>query len=201
MYRIFVIFFLLANFTVGWASPGQPEAKPAAAEYRLFARDLVRLTVRNEPDVSVDQRIDGAGTITVPLLGQLKVAGLTLIEAQNLIAKRYQDGEIFVHPEVFISVLEYAPKEVMVLGQVGKQGKQAFPPEVGRMSIVEAITAAGGLTRIAKGDGVKVTRKDEEGVEHSFTIDVEKLIEGRGNKDDAFQLQPGDVVFVPERVF
>lgn len=177
------------------------EAKPNPTEYRLFSRDLIRLAVRNEPDVSLDQRIDGTGTVTVPLLGPMKVAGLTLAEAQASIAKRYREEEIFVHPEVFITVLEYSPKEVMVLGQVSKQGKQSFPPEAGSMSIVEAITAAGGLTRIAKGDGVRVTRKDEQGVEHSVTVDVEKLIEGRGNKEDAYQLQPGDVVFVPERVF
>jgi polysaccharide export outer membrane protein len=117
------------------------------------------------------------------------------------IAKRYVDGEIFIRPEVVVSLVEYSPKEVMVLGQVGKQGKQSLPPEAATMSIVETITAAGGFTRIAKGDAVRVTRKDERGAEQSFTVNVEKLIDGRAPAGESFLLQPGDVVFVPERVF
>jgi protein involved in polysaccharide export with SLBB domain len=89
---------------------------------------------------------------------------------------------------------------VMVLGQVGKQGKQVLPPEAVTLTIVEAITSAGGFTRIAKGDAVRVTRKDERGGEQSFTVNVEKAIEGRAS-GEPFLLQPGDVVFVPERVF
>ena len=177
------------------------ETSAAAKEYRLFPRDIIHVAVHDEPDVAVDQRVNGAGEVNIPLLGAMKVAGLTLVEAQKLIAKRYIEGEIFIHPEVSISVVEYSPKEVMVLGQVGKQGKQAFPPEAGGISIVEAITGAGGLTRIAKGDAVKVTRKDEAGSEQSFTVNVEKLIQGRAAAGESFILQPGDVVFVPERVF
>jgi polysaccharide export outer membrane protein len=172
-----------------------------ANRYRLFSRDLVRVAVQGEPDVSVERRIDGLGEINVPLLGQIKVAGLTPAETQVAIAKRYVTDEIFVRPEVVVSVLEYSPKELMVLGQVSKQGKQVLPPEAVAMPIIEAITAAGGFTRIAKGDAVKVTRKDEKGGEQVFTINVEKMIEGRAAGGDAFQLQPGDVVFVPERVF
>jgi polysaccharide export outer membrane protein len=172
-----------------------------ASRYRLFSRDLIRVAVQGEPDVSVERRVDGLGEVNVPLLGQVKVAGLTPTEVQVTIAKRYVTDEIFVRPEVVVSVLEYSPKELMVLGQVTKQGKQILPPEAVSMPIIEAITAAGGFTRIAKGDGVKVTRKDERGGEQSFTINVEKMIEGRGTSGEAFQLQPGDVVFVPERVF
>jgi polysaccharide export outer membrane protein len=172
-----------------------------ANRYRLFSRDLVRVAVQGEPDVSVERRIDGLGEINVPLLGQIKVAGLTPAETQVAIAKRYVADEIFVRPEVVVSVLEYSPKELMVLGQVGKQGKQVLPPEAVAMPVIEAITAAGGFTRIAKGDAVKVTRKDDKGGEQVFTVNVEKMIEGRAAGGEAFQLQPGDVVFVPERVF
>lgn len=177
------------------------EATAAVKEYRLFPRDLIRIAVHDEPDVATDQRINASGDVNVPLVGAVKVAGLTPVEAQKIIAKRYVDGEIFIHPEVSVGVIEYSPKEVMVLGQVGKQGKQSFPPEAGGVSIVEAITGAGGLNRIAKGDAVKVTRKDDNGTEQSFTVNVEKLIQGRAAPGDSFMLQPGDVVFVPERVF
>jgi polysaccharide export outer membrane protein len=192
---------ILLLCSLGVSSAAESAPVPDAAQYRLFIRDLVRLSVQGEPDMSVDRRIDGLGQINVPLLGEVKVAGLTAAEAQALIARRYVEEEIFVRPEVVVSIVEYSPKEVMVLGQVNQQGKQTFQPEAGAMPIVEAITAAGGLTRIAKGDAVRVTRKDERGAEQSFTVNVEKLIQGRAAPEETFMLQPGDVVFVPERVF
>jgi protein involved in polysaccharide export with SLBB domain len=176
-------------------------AREPAGRYRLYPRDLIRIAVQGEPDVSVERRIDGHGEVSIPLLGQFKVAGLTVADAQAAIARRYMAEEIFIRPEVVVSVSDYSPKELMVLGQVTKQGKQVFPPETTAMPIVEAITAAGGFTRIAKGDAVKVTRKDDRGAEQSFTVNVERLIDGRGGPAEIFLLQPGDVVFVPERVF
>lgn len=172
----------------------------AANSYRLYARDLIQIAVQGEPDVSVQRRLDGAGEVAVPLLGAVKLAGFTLGEAQAEIARRYRTAEIFIHPEVVVSVVEYSPKEVLVLGQVSKQGKLTLSPEAAGMSIIEAITSAGGFTRIAKSDGVRITRKDENGLEHTLTIDVEKMLAGRSTTEP-FLLQPGDVVFVPERVF
>lgn len=195
------------KFHPGWllalcltATVSTAEESAAPTRYQLFVRDLIRIAVQGEPDVSVDRRVDGLGEINVPLLGQIKVAGMTPAAAQELIAQRYIREEIFIRPQVVVTVIEYSPKEIMVLGQVGKQGKQPLAPEAVTMSVVEAITSAGGFTRIAKGDAVRVTRKDERG-EQSFTVNVEKLIQGRGTADEAFQLMPGDVVFVPERVF
>ncbi len=174
---------------------------PETGRYRIFSRDMIRVAVQGEPDLSVDRRIDALGEIYVPLLGNVKVAGLTPAEAQAAIAKRYVDEEIFIRPEVIVTVLEYSPKEIMVLGQVGRQGKLSMPAEAVNMPIVEAITSAGGFTRIAKGDAVRVTRKDEKGNEQSVTVNVEKMIDGRAGSIEPFLLQPGDVVFVPERVF
>lgn len=183
------------------AAPGSAaETQASSGSYRLFVRDLVQIAVQGEQDVSVQRRVDGSGEVAVPLLGAVKISGLTVTEAQAEIARRYKAEEIFIHPEVVVSVVEYSPKEVLVLGQVGKQGKLQLAPEAVGMSIVEAITGAGGFTRIAKSEAVRVTRKEENGAERVFTVDVEKLIAGRAGAE-SFQLQPGDVVFVPERVF
>ncbi|MEY2882133.1 MAG: hypothetical protein RLZZ15_4513 [Verrucomicrobiota bacterium] len=190
-------FLLAATAAISVAA----DSGSAKLRYRLFPRDLIRLSVQGEPDMSVDRRLDGLGEISVPLLGQIKVVGLTVSEMQALIAKRYVDEEIYKRPEVVASVVEYSPREVSVLGQVGKQGKQSFPPEAAGISIVDAITSAGGFTRIGKSDGVRVTRKDERGDEKTIVVNVEKMIDGKGVVFEPFTLQPGDVVFVPERVF
>lgn len=181
-----------------------PASTPAVRrleEVRLFARDQVKITVQGEPDVAVERQIDPSGEINVPLLGAVKIAGLTIAGAQQAIADRYIHDEIFIHPEVVVTVTAFAPKEVTMLGQVGKQGKVLFPADTTSLSVVEAIADAGGLSRIAKGDGVRVTRRDAAGVEQTFTINVDKMVEGRGATGEVFYLQPGDIVFVPERVF
>lgn len=197
-FRAFLAAWLLG--AAGSLAQAADTALSAAVNYRLFVRDVIQIAVQGEPDVAVQRRIDGSGEVAVPLLGAVKLAGLTVAEAQSEIARRYKAEEIFIRPEVVVSVVEYSPKEVLVLGQVGKQGKLPLPPEATSMSIVEAVTGAGGFTRIAKSDAVRVTRKDDSGAERVFTVDVEKLLAGRSGAEP-FQLQPGDVVFVPERVF
>lgn len=198
--------FLIGLFLtgVGFAVAADDAAPIEAAtplRYRLFPRDLIRISVHGEPDASVERRVDSLGEVYVPLVGQVKLAGLTLNEAQALLAKRYIEEEIFIRPDVLVSITEYSPKEIMVLGQVGRQGKQLLPPEATSISIVEAITTAGGFTRIGRGDGVRVTRKDDRGAEQAFLVNVEKMIEGKSGAGEPFMLLPGDVVYVPERVF
>ncbi len=168
--------------------------------YQLYPLDLLRFEVYGESDLSTELRISGNGDLNVPLAGSVRVQGLTLDQAQEKIAQVYRDSEIFIRPQVSLRVVEYSKKEVSVLGQVGKQGRIELPAESSAISIVEAITAAGGLTRIAKGDSVRVTRRQAgDGQETRLTINVEALISGSGG--DVFMVRPGDIIFVPERLF
>lgn len=192
------IAFLLLLASV--AAAAEPPAK-GTEQLRLFARDQVRVTVQGEPDMTVDRQVDTSGAVNVPLLGSVPIAGLTIAEAQDRIAERYVKDEIFIHPEVVVIVTAFAVKEVTVLGQVGRQGTVVFPADTTSMPVVEAIAAAGGLTRIAKGDGVRVTRRIANGPDQTFTVNVDRMVEGHGTNGDVFLLEPGDIVFVPERVF
>ncbi|AHF93550.1 sugar transporter [Opitutaceae bacterium TAV5] len=168
--------------------------------YRLYPLDLLRFEVYGEPDLATELRISGNGDLNVPLAGSVHVQDLSLAQAQEKIARIYQDSEIFIRPRISLRVVEYSKKEVSVLGQVGKQGKIELPPESSAISIVEAITAAGGFTRIAKSDAVRVTRRQlGDGNETRLTINVETLLRGSGG--DVFMVRPGDVIFVPERLF
>lgn len=194
-------FALVILLALGISSVLSQETKQDAGQFRFYLRDLVRVTVQGEPDMTVERQIDGAGEINVPLLGGVRISGLTITEAEQAIAARYVSEQIFIRPEVVITVVAYAPKEATLLGQVGKQGKILFPADSTSLSVVEALAEAGGLTRIAKGDAVRVTRRDAGGNEQNFIINVEKLIAGRGTAGETFYLQPGDIVFVPERVF
>lgn len=168
--------------------------------YQLYPLDLLRFEVYGEPELATELRISGNGDLNVPLAGSVRVQELTLAQAQEKIAQVYRDSEIFIRPQVSLRVVEYSKKEVSVLGQVGKQGRIELPAESSAISIVEAITAAGGFTRIAKGDTVRVTRRQtNDAKETHITVDVKALIRGSGG--DIFMVRPGDVIFVPERLF
>lgn len=159
------------------------------------------MSVYGEPSLTTQLRLSGNGEINIPLLGNLNVSELTLSEAEAKIARTYVEREIFIDPQVTLQVTEYSKKEVSVLGQISKQGKIEFPPETTALSIIEVVSAAGGFNRIAKSDSVRVTRKKPDtGEEQVFVINVESMIAG-GNKDGAFLVHPGDIIFVPERLF
>lgn len=176
-------------------------AKAQEESYRLFARDVVKLSVYGEPDLDTELRISGVGTINVPLLGNVEISGHTLAEAEDKIERSYVGEQIFIRPQITLQVVEYSKKEISILGQVGRQGKIELPVESVRINIVNAISLAGGFSRIARGDAVRVTRKSEaDGAEQVFTVNVEQMISGKG-KDAAFYIYPGDVIFVPERLF
>jgi protein involved in polysaccharide export with SLBB domain len=171
----------------------------AKNNYHLSPRDMIRVSVFNEPDMTVDRRIDAAGTISLHLLGAVDVNRLTIEEAQEKIRVAYIKAEIFLHPQVSVSVTDYMPKEVSVLGCVKNPGKIVFPIEADELPIVDAISKAGGVTRIGRSDSVRVTRKGADGSDLTYMVDVERMFDGRGGAKP-FMIAPGDVIFVPERV-
>lgn len=197
MFRSLLLLVAAAGLAFGQLSSSVSDSDV----YRLYPRDLIKFGVYGEPDLSTSLRIAGNGNISVPLLGEIKVVGLTLSEAEKLIQEKYISEQILIRPQVAIQVQEYSKKEILVLGQAGRQGKIELPAESSSLSIVEAITAAGGFSRIGKGDSVRVTRKNPTtGVEEVFVVDAERLISGKGG-NEMFYVLPGDVIFVPERLF
>jgi len=169
--------------------------------YRLFPRDSIALSVYGEPDISTNLRLSGNGGINIPLLGNLRVSGLSLAEAEDKIAKTYIEKEIFIDPQITLQVTDYSAKEISILGQISGQGRVALPPETATLSIIEAVSSAGGFTRIAKADSVRITRMNlETNEEEVFIVDVESMIIGK-SKEDVFYVFPGDIIFVPERLF
>lgn len=169
--------------------------------YRLSPGDRIRVAVFQEDDLSAIPRVNAQGTVTLPLIGDVRVAGLTVSEAQARIERALVDGRFMRAPQVNITVEEYAAREVSILGQVRNPGKYALPVE-STLTVVELVTRAGGFTDIGRGTEVRVTRIGPDGQETNFTIDVESVIRGRGRsrvEDNSMLLEAGDIVFVPER--
>ena len=164
--------------------------------YLLQPGDLLEVTVFKEDDMSRVARINTNGTITFPLVGIVKVSDCSLAEAEKILTenlKRY-----FKNPQVSILIKEYANNTVYVLGQVKRPSSLKIPPEK-NLTVLEAITSAGGFTDIANTSKVKVLRM-ENGKQKSIEVDVSQITK-QGKKSLDKNLMSGDVVFGPQSMF
>jgi polysaccharide export outer membrane protein len=181
---------------------GPPAAEEKMASYTLTATDRLRIAVYQEDDLSSIVRIDANGDVNLLLVGEVKVAGLTVREAQKSIEDAYRDGRFLRNPQVIITVEEYAPREVSIGGEVRSPGRYPLPIE-STMTVVDLVTKAGGLTDIARGSAVTITHITPDGKKITTTVDVDSIIKGKAQAkadDTTLQLQPGDIIYVPERI-
>lgn len=165
-------------------------------DYLIQAGDLVEIKVYREEDMDRTLRVTTNGSITFPLIGNVKISGLTVSQAENKMERALQS--YLKTPSVSFLIKEYANKTVYVLGQVKKPSSIAITPEK-TMTLLEAITSAGGFTDIAAMSKVKILRM-ENGVQKSIEVDVTQITK-EGNKQYDVSLKPADVVFVPQSLF
>ncbi len=180
----------------------EPLTVEAALTYSIVPTDRLRVAVFQEPELSVIARVDAKGFINLPLTGEIPVAGLTIADAQRRVEEAYRSGRYLRNPQVTINVEEYAPRIISVTGEVRNPGQLTLPIESG-MTILDAITKAGGFTDVARGNAVTVTRPQPDGTSRVITIDVQSYIRGdrRAKPEESLLLlQPGDVVYVPQRI-
>jgi polysaccharide export outer membrane protein len=170
--------------------------------HTLALADRVRIAVFQEDDLTSLSRVDARGRVNLPLIGEIAIGGLTVVEAQSAIENAYKDGRFLRNPQVTVSVEEYAPREVSIQGRVRNAGRYSLPIE-STLTVVELVTKAGGIDDIGKGSAVTVTRILPDGTRKVFTVDVDSVIKGKKDSksdDSTMLLQPGDIVYVPERL-
>jgi len=164
--------------------------------YILQSGDLVEIKVFMEPDMDRVLRISSNGTVTYPLIGNVKIGGYCVSDAEEQLAERLK--YYIKSPQVSMLIKEYSNKMVYVLGQVKKPSEISIPPEK-TITVLEAITSVGGFTDIANTSKIKVLRM-ENGKQKSIDVDVNAITK-QGNKSLDIELIPGDVVFVPQSMF
>jgi len=164
--------------------------------YRLSPGDTIEIEVYEEDDLSGEFEIKDSGDIAYPLLGKVKAAGLTKSEIENRITELL-GKDYLVHPYVRVIIKDYHARSIMVMGSVGKPGSYEFPEDK-KMSLLQAISIAGGFTRYASVNGTKIVRTGKDGKKDAIDPRINEII--KGNKEDV-ELQPNDLIVVPERVF
>jgi polysaccharide export outer membrane protein len=180
--------FLLAAFTLALAgcamnsAPPLPANQTAMQPYRLQTGDVVRVMVYNQQSLSTDYKVGDNGMISLPLLGDIKAADLTVSDLQKALYDGFSKG-IFVDPGVSVEVSQYRP--FFVTGEVAKPGQYVYTPGI---NVLGAVAAAGGFTVRADKDRMTMIRRQQG---NSAEWGVNSLTEVR----------PGDVIVVREHFF
>ena len=162
----------------------------------LQPNDVLQVMVYQEPDLATKVTLDERGMAALPLIGPVKLAGLTLEQATAKIRELY-DKDYLVNPKVTIQVDQFAILRFTVLGQVQKPGSFEFPPNES-LNLLEGLAMAGGYTRLAAPNKVTLQR-NVNGEQKIYHLDAEAMARDKTNKP--FQLLPDDTVTVEERVF
>ena len=168
----------------------------ATTSYKLSPDDLLDFRVIQEPDMDAVIRISGDGQAIFPMIGAVKIGGLSTAQATDLVAARLRDGYLG-NPQVSITVRTYAMKLFTILGQVQKPGAYNMQG-LDEISLLEAIGMAGGYTPIADQGSVTVKRF-VEGHEKIMKFNAKRMAQG---KDHAiFMIRAQDTITVGEALF
>jgi len=170
MIRIATIFLMMALSAGALAQSGGEKLGPG---------DTVRVTVFGQPDLTTEARVSARGTIDMPLLGAVKLAGRSTGEAATTIGEALKKGELLKHPRVSVALTAVRSRQVSVLGLVAHPGR--YPLEEAHLSLPDLLAAAGGIAA-GGAETVTVVRDGESRKVNSLARD--------------FVLQGGDTVYV-----
>jgi protein involved in polysaccharide export with SLBB domain len=163
---------------------------------RLVPGDVLELKVYQEDELSGRIRVDGDGTVTLPLLGAVKVSGKTVEEASRLIRDSLARDYLF-DPRVTLTVAEFAKKRFSVMGEVRLPGFYLIP-ENETINVLQALSMAGGYTAFSRGTRIQVKRIIN-GNEVVLWVDAKAMAR---KKDIApLEILPGDAITVNSNVF
>ncbi|EDX82072.1 Polysaccharide biosynthesis/export protein [Brevundimonas sp. BAL3] len=164
------------------SGPAVEEGVRTVPEYRLGAADKVRVNVFGEEALTGEFLVGGSGKVSLPLLGEVQAAGLTISQFQEEIANALRQGYIN-EPRVSAEVLNYRP--FYILGEVNKPGEY---PYTNGLTVLNAVATAEGFTYRADTRRVYIKRADVGG-EQAFPLTT------------ATQVAPGDTIRIGERFF
>jgi len=176
---------------------GDEPASDAASDV-IGEGDQLLVTVFGQPDLTADVTIGESGVITLPLVGTVEVKGKTALEIASIFAKKLEQGQYIKNPRVSIKVMQQLSRTFSVLGEVLRPGRY---PLQGQISILEALSLAGGVSQKAE-KSLRILRREpgkpaselQEYASIKLELDASKL-----PPELAQKIQPNDVLFVPQQ--
>jgi polysaccharide export outer membrane protein len=173
-----------------------------ATNYVVGPQDVLMITVFDQQDLSGKFTVDADGTVSFPLIGRLKVGGLTLHAVEDALRKALADG-FFRNPQVSVGVEQYRSQRVFVVGEVRSPGTYQLS---GDMTLIEALARAGSTTESAAGEAMIVRSKsaaasagpilpEQQQATDVVRVDIKDLQSGRLSENAL--LRDGDTIFVP----
>lgn len=194
--RLLLLHLVLVSGCALFSTPKPPppeEETFVVFDERLGVDDVFDIRVVGENEISGSYRVGADGTIDFPYVGRLTVLGMRPNEVQEEVTKRLRAG-YYRNPQVAVLVKEWNSRKLVVLGKVIKPGPVSYFP---KMTIVDAIAAAGGFADSAAKNSVRL-RREQKGKVETRSYPVADISEGRFPN---VVMLPGDVIVVEERLF
>lgn len=154
--------------------------------------DTVEIRVFREDELTTRGQLSGDGTLSMPLIGAVRIEGLTTDQAAAAVTRKLADG-FLVKPEVSVSIEARIRRTITVLGQAQRPGVFELPAHR-KLTLVEAIGMAGGVTRIANPKKIGLKRSGNQ----LMMVNLSEITSGRGAD---IPLRDGDVITIPESLF
>lgn len=189
------IFVLAAVALVDCAEVPMPTSlrRSPTCPLNLGPEDVVTIRVFGEADLTGDYQADNEGNLSFPFVGRMNIRGQTNTTLADRIAKQLRDGDYILEPQVSVVIKEHNSARILVDGKVARPG--TFPFRTG-MTLLEAISQAGGREPLADRRLVRLTRATGEGTT-TENVPVQAIYDGR---EPDVRLCPGDSIYVPESV-
>jgi len=164
---------------------------PVVAEYKLGAGDVVRVAVYQNPDLALESRVSESGVLNFPLLGAVKIGGLSVSAAEQAIADGLRSGNFVKQPQVTMTVLQVRAHLANVLGQVNRPGR--YPLEMAGMRLTDLLSLAGGANSIAS--DIVVVSGERDGKPFRTEIDLPALFADSKRAQD-IEILNGDAIWI-----
>ncbi len=178
------------------SSRGGAVGMVVGSNYVLKVSDVIQIDVYQENDLNKSVRIEGDGTVALALVGKVKLAGMTVAEGKALITQLY-NRDYLVDPQVSLLVVSFSPQVLHILGSVGGPGVVEIPPDRD-LTLTEALSIVGGVTRMGNPKAIKIKRVDQDGRSMQMEVNFTKIVQDPDVKD--IVLKEGDTIWVPERI-
>jgi polysaccharide export outer membrane protein len=180
-----LLFAVLALVALGAA------AQDKQGDYQLGPGDTIRITVFQNPDLTLDTRVSESGSITYPLVGNVDIGGLTISAAETRLAAALKEGGFLQQPQVNMILQQVRGSQVAVLGQVGRPGR--FPLETSNMRLTDVLSQAGGIA--PTGADTLILTGVRDGKPFQRDIDLAGIFLNKQRENDIL-VMGGDIIYV-----